>query len=81
MSDGYVTAPQQQALRLICERGRRLARARPAASTPGHAPAITRLAGALAWRLAAQGFITDTGGRWSATADGRRLISCFGGRT
>ncbi|TDD16557.1 hypothetical protein [Nonomuraea diastatica] len=85
MSDGYPTAAQKEALRLICDHGRleterlgrRLLRARRPSSNPGFARAIARMAGTLTWRLQAQGFITETAdGAWVTTASGRRLISC-----
>jgi hypothetical protein len=84
MSDGYPTAAQKEALRLICdhgrlhteELGRRLVSARRSSTNPGFAPAIARMAGTLAWRLEAQGFIAETGDEWTTTADGSRLISC-----
>ncbi|GAT71046.1 hypothetical protein HS048_20645 [Planomonospora sp. ID91781] len=88
MSDGYPTAPQKEALRLICEHGpldadrlgHRLADARRVSGDPGHAAAIARMAGTLAWRPAAQGFIAQAEGAWAATAAGRRVISCTGER-
>ncbi|MFI7702458.1 hypothetical protein [Nonomuraea sp. NPDC049480] len=84
MSDGYPTAAQKEALRLICdhgrlhtqELGRQLISARRSSTNPDFAPAIARMAGTLAWRLEAQGFIAATGDEWTTTADGRRLISC-----
>ncbi|GIH25322.1 hypothetical protein Aph01nite_36320 [Acrocarpospora phusangensis] len=84
MSEGYPTAAQKEALRLICAHGRldtdelgaHLVRARRSSSNPGFTPAIARMAGTLTWRLHAQGFLTETGGFWSATAAGRKLISC-----
>ncbi|MFD8531669.1 hypothetical protein ACFV0L_30045 [Streptosporangium canum] len=85
MSDGYPTAAQKEALRLICDHepmpAHRLAdelvTARKPSTTPGYAPAIARMAGTLAWRLQAQGFITETrAGYWATTADGRALIAC-----
>ncbi|MFF4989710.1 hypothetical protein ACFY19_21135 [Streptosporangium saharense] len=85
MSDGYPTAAQKEALRLICAHepmsAHRLADALVAARGPstnlGYAPAITRMAGTLTWRLQAQGLITETrGGGWAATAEGRALITC-----
>ncbi|MDP9868730.1 MULTISPECIES: hypothetical protein [Streptosporangium] len=87
MSDGYPTAAQKEALRLICHHGRleterlgrHLLRARRPSTNPGYARAITRMAGTLAWRLHAQGFITETaGGAWATTATGRQLIACPG---
>ncbi|MEU0485330.1 hypothetical protein ABZ260_39890 [Streptosporangium sp. NPDC006013] len=90
MSEGYPTAAQKEALRLICEHGpidtRRLGEhlvaARRSSSNPGYAPAIARTAGALAWRLQAQGFIAEDpcSALWMTTADGRRLIGCAGDR-
>ncbi|TDD01721.1 hypothetical protein E1292_25165 [Nonomuraea deserti] len=85
MSDGYLTAAQREALRLICDHGpldtRRLGEhliaARPASTNPGYAPAIARMAGTLAWRLQAQGFVTESGtGLWRTSRDGRALIGC-----
>ncbi|MEU0570428.1 hypothetical protein ABZ297_34265 [Nonomuraea sp. NPDC005983] len=84
MSDGYPTAPQKEALRLICEHGHldtrqlagHLVRARRSSTNPGFASAIARMAGTLTWRLHAQGFITDTEGVWRTTTAGRGLISC-----
>ncbi|MFC4111067.1 hypothetical protein [Nonomuraea zeae] len=85
MSDGYPTAAQKEALRLICDRepmpAHRLAEALVAArrpsTNPGYAPAIARMAGTLAWRLQAQGFIAETrAGGWTTTAEGRALIAC-----
>jgi hypothetical protein len=84
MSEGYPTAAQREALRLICahgqldtdELGARLVSARRSSTNPGFARAIARMAGTLAWRLHAQGFITETGRAWSTTAQGRNLISC-----
>ncbi|MGW2157581.1 hypothetical protein [Nonomuraea sp. NPDC001699] len=85
MSDGYPTAAQKEALRLICDHepmpARQLAddlvAARKASTNPGYAPAIARMAGTLAWRLQAQGFIAETrAGGWATTAEGRALIAC-----
>ncbi|MFD8564974.1 hypothetical protein ACWDOR_18985 [Streptosporangium canum] len=84
MSDGYPTAAQKEALRLICDHGRldtedlgrHLVNARGSSTNPGFAPAIARMAGTLAWRLESQGFIAEAGAGWRMTADGRRLISC-----
>ncbi|GGL46911.1 hypothetical protein [Planomonospora parontospora] len=88
MSGGHPTAPQKKALRLIGTRGpldadrlgRHLARAWHTGGNPAPTPAAARLADTLAWRPAAQGLITGTGDTWSTTADGRRLVSCSGGR-
>ncbi|KAB8191752.1 hypothetical protein FH608_027655 [Nonomuraea phyllanthi] len=85
MSDGYPTAAQKEALRLICDHGRletgrlghQLLQARRPSTNPGYAAAITRMAGTLTWRLHAQGFIIETAdGAWETTASGRELISC-----
>ncbi|MEV0585466.1 hypothetical protein [Nonomuraea sp. NPDC050310] len=55
MSDGYPTAAQKEALRLLCH----------------HDGLDTeRLAGTLAWRLEAQGFIAQAGDTWTATPAG-----------
>ncbi|WP_449066588.1 hypothetical protein [Planomonospora algeriensis] len=89
MPDGHPTAPQKEALRLICTRGPLstdrltgyLLATRETSAHPGYAPAVARLADTLVWRLAAQGFITGTGGVWGTTVIGRRLISCSGGAT
>lgn len=89
MSDGYPTAAQREALRLVCEHdrlttqqlGQRLVAVRPASGNPGYGPAIARQAGMLAWRLQAQHYITETGGVWTTTASGRGLIGCSGGPT
>ncbi|MGJ6970144.1 hypothetical protein ACSDR0_50685 [Streptosporangium sp. G11] len=90
MSEGYPTAAQKEALRLICEHGpidthrlgERLVAARGPSSNPKFAPAIARTAGPLAWRLHVQGFIAEAPSpdRWITTADGRRLIGCAGTR-
>ncbi|WP_371786925.1 hypothetical protein [Streptosporangium subroseum] len=90
MSEGYPTAAQKEALRLICDHnrldthqlGHHLLSARRSSTNPGFAPAIIRMAATLTWRLKAQGFITeaDNGGAWQTTADGRDLISCGGTR-
>ncbi|MGW3350792.1 hypothetical protein ACWDA3_46445 [Nonomuraea rubra] len=85
MSDGYPTAAQKEALSLICDHepmptarlAERLLAAREPSTHPGYARAITRMAGTLAWRLQAQGFITASGtGTWRTTSSGRALISC-----
>ncbi|PRX60630.1 hypothetical protein B0I32_11621 [Nonomuraea fuscirosea] len=85
MSDGYPTAAQKEALRLICRHepmpAHRLAdelvAARKPSTNPGYGPAIARMAGTLAWRLQAQGFIAETlAGDWATTAEGRALIAC-----
>ncbi|MFB4294659.1 hypothetical protein ACBI99_43985 [Nonomuraea sp. ATR24] len=85
MSDGYPTAAQKEALRLICDHepmpAHRLAEALVTARRPspnaGYAKAIARMAGTLAWRLQAQGFIADTrAGGLATTAEGRALIAC-----
>ncbi|MET8339861.1 hypothetical protein ABZV14_26580 [Streptosporangium canum] len=90
MSEGYPTAAQKEALRLICDHGpleaerlgERLIAARRGSSNPGFAPAVARMAGTLAWRLHAQGFITETApDTWKTTADGRQLIDCQGAAT
>ncbi len=55
MSDGYPTAAQKEALRLICdhgrlhteELGRQLVSARRSSTNPGFASAIARMAGTL----------------------------------
>ncbi|WP_156325337.1 hypothetical protein [Nonomuraea sp. SBT364] len=87
MSDGYPTAAQKETLRLICDHepmpAHRLAdelvAARRPGTDPGYARAIARMAGTLAWRLQAQGFIIETRtGDWRTTSDGRALISCAG---
>ncbi|MEO3861034.1 hypothetical protein [Acrocarpospora sp. B8E8] len=86
MSEGYPTAAQKEALRLICEHGRldtrrlgaHLVGARRTSANPGFAPAIARMAGTLVWRLEAQGFIAGSEDTWTTTAEGRRLISCSG---
>ncbi|GAB2491437.1 hypothetical protein [Streptosporangium sandarakinum] len=85
MSDGYPTAAQKEALRLICDHepmpahrlaGELVATRRPS-TNPGYAPATARMAGTLAWRLQAQGFIVETrAGGWATTAEGRALIAC-----
>lgn len=84
MSDGYPTAAQKQALRLICDHGQldterlgaHLVSARRSSTNSGFAPAIARMAGTLAWRLEAQGFIAEAENAWTTTANGRRLIAC-----
>jgi hypothetical protein len=85
MSDGYPTAAQKEALRLICDHepmpthrlADALVAARSPSTTPGYAPAIARMAGTLAWRLQAQGLIAETRtGGWATTAEGRALIAC-----
>lgn len=85
MSDGYPTAAQKEALRLICERGlipgdllaEELLAARGPGTHPGYAAAIRRMGGTLAWRLEAQGFIAEAGsGMWRTTAAGRDVIAC-----
>lgn len=84
MSDGYPTAAQKEALRLICDHdgldterlGDQLVAARRSSSNPGYARSITRMAGTLTWRLQAQGFIAEAEGAWATTASGRTLISC-----
>ncbi|TDD12105.1 hypothetical protein E1292_03030 [Nonomuraea deserti] len=85
MSDGYPTAAQREALRLICghgrlgteQLGRHLLQVRRPSTNPGYARAIARMAGTLTWRLQAQGFITETAdGAWVTNASGRGLISC-----
>ncbi|NRQ38095.1 hypothetical protein HII36_40640 [Nonomuraea sp. NN258] len=85
MSDGYPTAAQKEALRLICDQqpmpvhrlAAEMVAARRPSTNPGYAPAIARMAGTLAWRLQAQGFITENrAGGWTTTAEGRALISC-----
>ncbi|MFG1697218.1 hypothetical protein [Nonomuraea sp. NPDC049309] len=90
MSDGYPTAAQKEALRVICDQepvpveqvAERLLSARRSSPNPGYAPAIARMAGTLIWRLQAQGFVTEAGvGRWATTADGRDLIACLGRRS
>ncbi len=82
MSDGYPTAAQKEALRLICDHGRPgrdLPQALQPSTNPGYARAITRMAGTLTWRLRAQGFITEVeGGAWVTTATGREPIACPG---
>ncbi|GAA3016942.1 hypothetical protein [Streptosporangium longisporum] len=87
MSEGYPTAVQKEALRLICEHepigtrrlGEHLVAAREPSTNPGFAPAIARTARTLAWRLQAQGFvIADPAGELRTSADGRRLIGCAG---
>ena len=87
MSDGYPTATQKEALRLVCADepmpARRLAdelvAARRLSTNPGYARAIARMAETLAWRLQAQGFIAETPtGDWRTTPEGRDLISCTG---
>ncbi|WP_067143905.1 hypothetical protein [Microtetraspora malaysiensis] len=88
MSDGYPTAAQKQALRLICDHepmpadrlAEELVATRAPSGNPGYAPAIARMAATLAWRLHAQGFITETGeDAWRTTTGGRELIACSGG--
>ncbi|MFI6317556.1 hypothetical protein ACIBG8_08550 [Nonomuraea sp. NPDC050556] len=84
MSDGYPTAAQKEALRLICDHGHlnterlgdQLVASRRSSTNPGYARSITRMAGTLAWRLEAQGFIAEAEGAWATTATGRALISC-----
>uniref|UniRef100_UPI003F49726B hypothetical protein n=1 Tax=Nonomuraea sp. CA-252377 TaxID=3240003 RepID=UPI003F49726B len=85
MSDGYPTAAQKEALRLICGHepmpayrlADELVAARRPSTNPGYVRAIARMAGMLAWRLQAQGFIAETrAGEWVITADGRALIAC-----
>ncbi|MEU7990590.1 hypothetical protein AB0B56_37590 [Streptosporangium canum] len=85
MSDGYPTAAQKEALRLICDHepmpapwlADALVAARRPSTNPGYARAIAWMAGTLAWRLQAQGFIAETGaGGWASTAEGRALIAC-----
>ncbi|MEV4177493.1 hypothetical protein [Nonomuraea sp. NPDC049709] len=85
MSDGYPTAAQKEALRLICDHelmpaprpADELVAARGPGTNPGHARALTRMAGTLAWRLQAQGFIAGTrAGGWATTAEGRAFIAC-----
>ncbi|MEV6867822.1 hypothetical protein AB0M44_43425 [Streptosporangium subroseum] len=88
MSQGYPTAAQKEALRLICDHGPlnadqlggRLIAARRLSTYPGFAPAIARVAAALTWRLHAQGFITEAAPArsWTMTAQGRGLIACGG---
>ncbi|MFF4418652.1 hypothetical protein ACFYY8_39495 [Streptosporangium sp. NPDC001559] len=90
MSEGYPTAAQREALRLICaheplevgQLGEHLVAARRSSTNPGFAPAIARMAGTLTWRLRAQGFIAETQAAdgWTTTADGRELIACAGMR-
>lgn len=90
MSEGYPTAAQKEALRLICDHGpldttrlgELLVSARGSSTNPGFVPAIARMAGTLTWRLRAQGFIADghPGELWAATARGRELIGCSGRR-
>ena len=68
MSDGYPTAAQKGALRAICAHepasagllADKLLAARQASGNVRHSRAITRMAGTLAWRLQAQGFIAET---------------------
>ncbi|MFC5828639.1 hypothetical protein [Nonomuraea insulae] len=88
MSDGYPTAAQKEALRLICGNepmptdrlAERLLAARRPSTNPGYARAVTHMAGTLAWRLHAQGFIANSGpDAWHTTPTGRALISCTGG--
>ncbi|TXK40043.1 hypothetical protein [Nonomuraea sp. C10] len=85
MSDGYPTAARKEALRLICTHGlipgdllaEELLAAREPGAHPGYAAAIRRMAGTLAWRLEAQGFIAEAGaGTWRTTAAGRDVIAC-----
>ncbi|MGW4796159.1 hypothetical protein ACWEPC_27435 [Nonomuraea sp. NPDC004297] len=85
MSDGHPTAAQKEALRLIYDHepmpahqlADALVAAREPSSSPGYAPAIARMAGTLAWRLQAQGFIAETrAGGWASMAEGRALIAC-----
>ncbi|MGW0810594.1 hypothetical protein [Nonomuraea sp. NPDC002799] len=85
MSDGHPTAAQKEALQVICDHeplptnqlSEHLLAARAPSTNPGYAPAIARMAGTLAWRLQAQGFITETrAGTWTTTTDGRTLIAC-----
>ncbi|MEV0999940.1 hypothetical protein [Nonomuraea sp. NPDC050202] len=87
MPDGYPTAAQKEALSPICDHepmptdrlAERLLAAREPSTDPGHARAITRMAGTLAWRLQAQGFITANGtDAWRTTSTGRALIACPG---
>ncbi|MEV5889130.1 hypothetical protein [Nonomuraea fuscirosea] len=87
MSDGYPTAAQKEALSLICDHepmptarlGERLLAAREPSTNPGYARAITHMAGTLAWRLQAQGFIAADGAdAWRTTSIGRALIACTG---
>ncbi|PZG16913.1 hypothetical protein [Nonomuraea aridisoli] len=85
MSDGHPTAAQKEALRIICDHepiptdrlaGELLA-ARPGSTNPRYSLAITRMAGTLAWRLQAQGFVAEAEfDRWKTTPDGRALIAC-----
>ncbi|WP_327090366.1 hypothetical protein OIE66_07000 [Nonomuraea sp. NBC_01738] len=87
MSDGYPTAAQKEALRLVCDHDGldtdrlaiHLVGVRRSSSNPGYARAVSRMAGTLAWRLEAQGFITRSGDAWATTATDRALISCPGG--
>ncbi|WP_440106738.1 hypothetical protein [Streptosporangium sp. H16] len=82
MSEGYPTAAQKEALRLICDHGpldtdqlgEYLIAARHASTNAGYAPAIARMAGTLIWRLHAQGFITEADDAWITTADGRLIV-------
>ncbi len=85
MSEGHPTAPQREALRLICQAesmstvdlAAGLVEARPAGTNPGYPRAIVRMAGTLAWRLQAQHFVTETSqGTWRTTPAGRDLIGC-----
>ncbi|WP_113704162.1 hypothetical protein [Nonomuraea lactucae] len=86
MSEGYPTAAKKEALRIVCDTepipidrlaDELLATRRPS-SNPGYPRAITRMAGTLAWRLHAQGFIAEAAGRSESTADGRDLIASAG---
>lgn len=87
MSDGYPTAAQKEALRFICDHdgldtqhlGDQLVNARQSSTNPGFARSIARMAGTLAWRLQAQGFIAEADGTWATTPSGRNLISCSSG--
>ncbi|GAA4567058.1 hypothetical protein [Planotetraspora kaengkrachanensis] len=90
MSEGYPTAAQKEALRLICRHGQldtehlgeRLVAARRSSTNPGFTAAMHRMAGSLAWRLRAQGFIAEAehGSGSTTTQDGRKLIACTGER-
>ncbi|MFB4284049.1 hypothetical protein ACBJ59_52795 [Nonomuraea sp. MTCD27] len=85
MSDGHPTAAQKEAPRLIRDHepmpalrpADELVAARRPGTNPGHPRAIARMAGTLARRLRAQGFIAETrAGGWATTAEGRALIAC-----
>nr|WP_062337352.1 hypothetical protein [Herbidospora sakaeratensis] len=85
MSDGHPTQPQREALRLICaaepmsttELAADLVDARPDSTNPGYRRAISRMAGALVWRLHAQHLMSEASPEiWSTTRAGRELIGC-----